>query len=87
MKPPMRFKSICVVVGAFLLLSSVSYAGPLPVVFLDRVVAIGRKEHDARTELRKVDWRGVRISLWRIRPQGGEPEFVRYIPRHKSSRH
>ncbi|MGC2467104.1 MAG: serine protease [Candidatus Acidiferrum sp.] len=44
MKPPMRFKSICVVVGAFLLLSSVSYAGPLPVVFLDRVVAIGRKD-------------------------------------------
>jgi hypothetical protein len=40
----MKFKWICVVVGTLLLTCSGSYAGPLPVVFLDRVVAIGRKD-------------------------------------------
>ncbi len=40
----MKLKSIFLGVGTFLLMCSLSYAGPLPVVFLDSVVAIGRKD-------------------------------------------
>jgi trypsin-like peptidase len=40
----MRFRLIRAVVEASLLTCSLSWAAPLPVVFLDRVVAIGRKD-------------------------------------------
>jgi len=39
----MKLKSACIV-GTIFLMYSLSYAGPLPVTFLDRVVAIGRKD-------------------------------------------
>jgi hypothetical protein len=40
----MKPKSVSVILGILVFACSLSYAGPLPVVFLDRVVAIGRKD-------------------------------------------
>lgn len=40
----MKFKPIHVLVSTVLLMSSLCYAGPLPILYLDHVVAIGRKD-------------------------------------------
>lgn len=40
----MKLKSVSVIVGIFVFACSLSYGSPLPLIYLDRVVAIGRKD-------------------------------------------